>query len=96
MVLRPMMGLLVALAAPTLAAAQVNEAMLSQPAGAEWLQYGRDFAETHYSPLDQITSANVSRLASVWSWEPPDVSSSLVFASTCQRMLRPCLSFWSR
>jgi len=29
--------------------------------------YGRDTAETHYSPLTQITTDNVSRLGLVWA-----------------------------
>jgi quinohemoprotein ethanol dehydrogenase len=37
--------------------------------GDEWLTYGHDYAETHYSPLAQITAANVSRLGLAWSWE---------------------------
>ena len=28
----------------------------------EWLTYGRDYAETHYSPLKQIDAVNVKRL----------------------------------
>ena len=30
---------------------------------------GRDSARTHYSPLNQITAANVSRLKPVWVWD---------------------------
>ncbi len=44
---------------------------LREAAPAEWLTYGRDQAETHYSPLDQITSDNVDRLGLAWSWEIP-------------------------
>jgi glucose dehydrogenase len=32
--------------------------------GDEWLSYGRDYAETHFSPLRQIDTTNVKR---VWS-----------------------------
>ncbi len=35
----------------------------------EWLTYGRDYAETHYSPLKQIDASNVKRLGLAWSWE---------------------------
>jgi quinohemoprotein ethanol dehydrogenase len=35
----------------------------------EWLTYGRDYAETHYSPLKEINDQNVSRLGHAWSWE---------------------------
>jgi glucose dehydrogenase len=37
--------------------------------GDEWVTYGRDYAETHYSPLKQIDTTNVSRLGLAWSWE---------------------------
>src|SRR5262249_32857824 len=37
--------------------------------GAEWLTYGRDYAETHYSPLKQLTTENVKRLGLAWSWD---------------------------
>ena len=39
----------------------VNAAALMKAAPAEWLSYGRDQAETHYSPLDQINAGNVDR-----------------------------------
>jgi quinohemoprotein ethanol dehydrogenase len=34
----------------------------------EWVTYGRDYAETHFSPLKQIDTTNVSRLGLAWSW----------------------------
>ena len=37
--------------------------------GDEWLTYGRDYAETHFSPLKQIDTSNVKRLGLAWSWE---------------------------
>src|SRR3984885_8643895 len=37
--------------------------------GDEWLTYGRDYAETHYSPLKQIDTTSVKRLGLAWSWE---------------------------
>jgi quinohemoprotein ethanol dehydrogenase len=37
--------------------------------GDEWLTTGRDYAETHFSPLKQIDSTNVKRLGLAWSWE---------------------------
>ena len=39
----------------------------------EWPYYAADAAATHYSPLDQITPANVSRLKQVWEWKPSEV-----------------------
>ena len=38
-----------------------------------WLLYGRDFGQQHYSPLKQINSKNVSDLGLAWS---TDVASS--------------------
>jgi len=35
----------------------------------EWLTVGRDYAEQRFSPLTQITPANVSRLSLAWSYE---------------------------
>ncbi|HIF05399.1 MAG TPA: PQQ-dependent dehydrogenase, methanol/ethanol family, partial [Gemmatimonadetes bacterium] len=49
----------------------VDAAALAEAAPAEWLSYGRDQAETHYSPLNQINSDNVDQLEVAWSWEIP-------------------------
>ena len=38
----------------------------------EWPYYAADQAATHYSPLDQITPANVQRLKQVWEWKPQE------------------------
>ena len=32
----------------------------------EWLSTGRTYSEQHYSPLEQITAANVARLGVAW------------------------------
>ena len=48
---------------------QVTDAILLNPPDTEWVTYGRDYAETHHSPLKQIDAGNVSRLAPVWSVE---------------------------
>src|SRR5262245_22715722 len=45
----------------------VTDASLRKATPAEWLSYGRDYAETHYSPLARITTANVQALRPVWS-----------------------------
>jgi quinohemoprotein ethanol dehydrogenase len=37
--------------------------------GDEWVTYGHDYAETHYSPLKQIDTTNVKRLGLAWSWD---------------------------
>lgn len=34
----------------------------------EWLTHGRDYAETRYSPLDQINTENVKNLGLAWSY----------------------------
>jgi quinohemoprotein ethanol dehydrogenase len=34
---------------------------------ADWITTGRDYAETHYSPLREINAANVQRLGLAWS-----------------------------
>ncbi len=36
----------------------------------QWPYYAADQAATHYSPLDQITPSNVSRLEIIWEWKP--------------------------
>jgi PQQ-dependent dehydrogenase (methanol/ethanol family) len=49
----------------------VDARSLAAAAPAEWLTYGRDHAETHYSPLTQIDAGNVARLAVAWTWDLP-------------------------
>ena len=39
-------------------------------AAQQWPHYAADQAASHYSPLDQITTSNVSRLAIAWEWKP--------------------------
>ena len=41
---------------------RVDDAALRAANPAEWLGHGRDNTETHYSPLTQITRANVATL----------------------------------
>jgi quinoprotein glucose dehydrogenase len=36
----------------------------------QWPHYAADQAASHYSPLEQITPENVSRLAIAWEWRP--------------------------
>jgi quinoprotein glucose dehydrogenase len=38
----------------------------------QWPTYGGDPGSTKYSPLDQITRDNASRLRVAWQWESPD------------------------
>src|SRR5271170_2421522 len=49
--------------------------------GDEWLTYGRDYAETHYSPLKQIDTANVKRLGLAWSWETESPANARIEAT---------------
>jgi len=44
---------------------------------AEWLSNGRDYAETHYSPLDQIDTANANRIELAWFRELDSESGNL-------------------
>ena len=39
------------------------------PAG-DWPMYSRDLTSSRYSPLKQITTANVGKMAKVWSYRP--------------------------
>jgi quinohemoprotein ethanol dehydrogenase len=47
----------------------VDDSMLRNASPDEWVTYGRDYAETLFSPLKQINAQNVSRLGLAWSWE---------------------------
>ena len=47
----------------------VEDAVLLNPPADEWVTYGRDYAETHHSPLTQINAANVGQLELAWSTE---------------------------
>ena len=35
----------------------------------DWKDWGGDEARTHFSPLNQITAANVSQLKPAWMWD---------------------------
>jgi quinohemoprotein ethanol dehydrogenase len=56
---------------PAQQAKRIDDSALKNAAknGEEWATYGRNYAETHYSPLKQINTSNVSRLGLAWSWE---------------------------
>lgn len=45
----------------------VDGARIAAAAPEEWLSYGRDYAEQRFSPLTQITTANVKDLGLAWS-----------------------------
>src|SRR6188508_908443 len=43
---------------------------IAVPAAQQWLQPAGDQGASHYSPLDQITPANVNQLQVAWEWRP--------------------------
>ncbi len=47
----------------------VTDAVLDRPAAEDWVTYGRDYAETRFSPLSQINVDTVHRLRLAWSFE---------------------------
>jgi quinohemoprotein ethanol dehydrogenase len=51
---------------------RIDDALLRNPPAEEWLTYGYHYAEQRYSPLRQITAANVSRLGLGWTTEIGD------------------------
>jgi quinoprotein glucose dehydrogenase len=49
----------------------------------DWPRYARDLGGTHYSPLSQITAANVSKLQTAWSFKVrPEGGGSIVSSAT--------------
>jgi quinoprotein glucose dehydrogenase len=62
------MLVLAALAAPAVGAPGV--AASQAPAAGEWRVYHGDHASTRYSPLAQVTAANVASLRPAWTWKP--------------------------
>ena len=59
--------------APAPGAAAVDEArMLAVPEEpGQWLSYGRNYEEQHFSPLDQITTENIDALGLAWFADIP-------------------------
>jgi alcohol dehydrogenase (cytochrome c) len=71
--------------------APVTEARLKNPEESNWLMIRRTYDGWGYSPLKQITPANVARLKPVWSFStgeqrgheaPPLVNNGVMFVST--------------
>ena len=69
----------------------VTAERLKNPDAGDWLMVRRTYDGWNYSPLTDITPANVKRLAPVWSFEtgvmngheaPPIVNGGLMFVST--------------
>jgi len=46
----------------------VTDAMLRNPASADWLMLRHDYSATSYSPLAQITTNNVKTMKLAWMW----------------------------
>lgn len=49
----------------------VTDAMLQQPDPGDWLLWRRTYDASGYSPLRQITPANVGELRGAWAWTLP-------------------------
>ena len=69
----------------------VTDERLREPNDADWLMYRRTYDSWGYSPLDQITTENVSRLVPVWTLStgvvsghqsPPIVNDGVMFVTT--------------
>jgi alcohol dehydrogenase (cytochrome c) len=69
----------------------VDAERLKNPADGDWLMVRRTYSGWGYSPLEQITPANVTRLQPVWSFStgvingheaPPIVNNGVMFVAT--------------
>src|ERR1700733_5815406 len=47
--------------------------VIAQNASTDWPAYGKDAGSTKYSPLKQITPANVSKLKRAWTYDTGEV-----------------------
>jgi alcohol dehydrogenase (cytochrome c) len=54
----------------------VTDDMLRNPAAGDWLMIRRTYHATNFSPLDQITAANVKNLKLAWVWKMNDNGTS--------------------
>ena len=50
----------------------VTDEMLRNPAPKDWLMLRHDLSATSYSPLEEITAQNVSRVQLAWTWPMRD------------------------
>jgi alcohol dehydrogenase (cytochrome c) len=50
----------------------VTDEMLRNPAPTDWLMLRHDLSATSYSPLNEITAENVSRVQLAWTWPMRD------------------------
>ena len=74
----------------------VTPEQLKRPADGDWLMVRRTYDGWGYSPLEQITKANVARLQPVWSLStgvtsghqaPPVVNGGVMFVATPQNQV---------
>ena len=47
-------------------------AQAEKPPSTQWLSYGGDKASSKYSPIDQVSGENFSRLQVAWTWRSPE------------------------
>lgn len=58
---------------PAQSAPVTHQRLIAAPqVGEDWLAHGRDLDETRYSPLQQISTINVSTLGLAWHFDFPD------------------------
>jgi alcohol dehydrogenase (cytochrome c) len=50
----------------------VSDALLNDPPAGSWLNWRRTYDAQGFSPLKQITTANVSKLRLAWAWSLPN------------------------
>lgn len=50
----------------------VTEAMLLEPADADWIHWRRTYDQWGYSPLEEITTENAKDLQLAWAWDMVD------------------------
>jgi PQQ-dependent dehydrogenase (methanol/ethanol family) len=62
---------------PPAAGQGVDDAAIASAPPAEWLTYGRDYAETHHSPLVRVNADNVARLGVAWTYDVPTTGARL-------------------
>jgi quinohemoprotein ethanol dehydrogenase len=70
-------GALMAWVAWAQQARKIDNGFLRKPPAEEWVTVGRDYAETHYSPLKQIDASNVKRLGLAWYFDTDSVAGRL-------------------
>ena len=62
-------GLLLSLTTCSFTQAQTAAALNEGATSSEWLTYGHDYAETRFSPMNQINATNVAELGVAWTFD---------------------------